>query len=159
MTIPASNPLKPLWSPAKLVRLYPSKFWLWGILGVHLMAVMAVLSSAALLFLKASSVLFVLFSACLCIRQWRAQAIFRVQYLQGDWYLLTDVSLTQCGERQAYKILTWSFWSVWLIVLVLEGGQGKRTYLPLMFDCCQPEEFRWFRVLVKYLLPSEHDHK
>lgn len=84
--------------------------------------------------------------------------MLRVQYQNEHWCLFSKVSSDVDNNEKPllykprYTIVRWYFWSVWLLILVVEDCQGRQRYLPFLSDCCQPDEFRWFRVIVKYYL-------
>jgi hypothetical protein len=141
---------------AKLVRLYPSLWYLRSIILFHIVALTAVCLSAMYLWIKACLVIWVLMSAALFFRQWRRQMVLRVQYVHGYWCLIPEVSSLSPYHPQElahpYKIITWHYWSVWMLVLLLENHQGQPSRLVVVFDSCTADEFRWLRVVVKYLV-------
>jgi hypothetical protein len=51
-----------------------------------------------------------------------------------------------------YQIVSWSYCSQFLLIIRIETERNRLFYLPVMFDSCQPDEFRWLKVVVKYLL-------
>ncbi|MFT6101591.1 MAG: hypothetical protein ACJATV_000021 [Granulosicoccus sp.] len=59
-------------------------------------------------------------------------------------------SLWKTGST--YKIVSWSYCSQFLLVIRIETGRNRLVYLPIMFDSCPPDEFRWIKVVIKYLL-------
>lgn len=144
-----SNPASYSSPSAKLIRLHPSRYYLRGVSALHLCALFAILMSAINGWAKGVLFLFVLFSLLFVIRQWRQQGVLRVQFLHHRWCLLLDGSES---SEPHYKIVTWHFWSVWLLIVEVEDAQGKCCRLPLIFDCCSPDEFRWLRVVIKYYL-------
>jgi hypothetical protein len=114
---------------------------------LHLFALLAVTISAIFWWLKLLLALAVLLSACLFAHQWRQQDILRVQYWHQRWCLLVD------GHSEPkYILVTWSFWTRWLIIVEVDDAKGRRHRLPLFLDCCTTDEFRWLRVIVKYYL-------
>jgi hypothetical protein len=116
---------------------------------LHFLAILSVGISAIWGWLQASLLLLILTHLYLSIRQWQRQPIYRVQYLYGRWCLLNDESP---NVEPVYRLLGWHFWSVYLLIVDVEDAQGKRCRLPLMKDCCQADEFRWLRVVIKYYL-------
>jgi hypothetical protein len=48
--------------------------------------------------------------------------------------------------------VSWSYGSTFLIVVRVEDQHERQRYLPIVNDCCQQDEFRWLRVVIKYLL-------
>jgi hypothetical protein len=116
---------------------------------LHLFAILSVVISAIGGWLQAFLLLFILMHLWRSIRQWQRQPVYRVQYLYGSWCLLVDGSPV---TEPTYKLKRWHFWSVYLLIVEVEDAQGKRCRLPLMMDCCQADEFRWLRVVIKYYL-------
>jgi hypothetical protein len=51
-----------------------------------------------------------------------------------------------------YQVISWSYCSQYLLVIRIETERNRLFYFPVMFDSCHPDEFRWLKVVVKYLL-------
>jgi hypothetical protein len=112
------------------------------------------------LWAKALLVLMLLASLWYFFRQWQRQAVFRVQYLQGYWRLIPAPEPLEAHhhhhkQRPQYKIISWHFFSVYLMILSLEDERGKRRRLTLVCDSCSADEFRWLRVVVKFLVARD----
>lgn len=150
---PTNSASRPI-SPTKLVRLYPSRYYLLAGIALHLFAIFSACVSAIPWWVQGVLLLVVLLSLGLFVREWKNQPVLRVQYQHERWCLFSNISASMKGDEQApmYKILHWHFWSVWLLILVVEDRKGRQRYIPFLSDCCQPDEFRWFRVIVKYYL-------
>jgi hypothetical protein len=59
-------------------------------------------------------------------------------------------SLWKAGST--YQIVSWSYCSQFLLIIRIETERNRLFYLPIMFDSCPPNEFRWLKVVIKYLL-------
>ncbi|MFT5117665.1 MAG: hypothetical protein ACI9NY_001196 [Kiritimatiellia bacterium] len=115
---------------------------------------LGVLFAGLALWTKALLVLALLASLRYFFRQWQRQAVFRVQYIQGYWRLIVESEQLEEQNFQ-YKIVSWHFFSVYLMILSLECEQGKRRRLTIVCDSCSADEFRWLRVVVKFLVARD----
>jgi hypothetical protein len=114
------------------------------------------------LWTKALLVLTLLVSLWYFFRQWQRQPVFRVQYLHGYWRLITEseqlepqpLQYKQCLQ---YKMINWHFFSTYLMILSLEDERGRQRRLAIVCDSCSVDEFRWLRVVVRFLVGKDQD--
>jgi len=99
--------------------------------------------------------------------QYATQPLLRLHRRQSGWHVIVEKlpvlvacrSFKKSGESvdfwcvgDSYRIVSWTYSSVFIVIVRIENKQGKQCYLPILSDCCQPNEFRWLRVVIKYLL-------
>ena len=174
MKIPVSNPrshhpkqhdsfsIRP-----RLVRLTPSNDLWMIVLSIHLLAILAVYLTSLLFIWQLLLTVTVFLSLAYTYLQKIMHPVFRLQHYQDGWYMLVEKvpvatfenALSQwCRQRSfwqqgdAYRIVSWSYRSVLVVVVCVEDKRGRQRYIPIFHDCCQRGEFCWLRVVVKYLL-------
>ena len=174
MKIQASNPQnhKRGSSPgSRLVRLQPSRF-LWIIIRiVHCLVICAIWLAGLSLAIQLSLSLIVSLSLAYAFCQQMTKPSFRVHHRQDSWYLIVEkapasVVFNKLGSLlrlkccyvddgcigDEYRLVGWSYCSVFLAVVQIENRQAQRRHIPIFSDCCEQGEFRWLRVVIKYLL-------
>lgn len=164
-----------------MVRLHPSSYLLYGVMLFHVLAIVAAMITSLPLLIKLGIAACVLVSLINAFRRWSQQSIYRVQFKHKQWCLipegfpeatkelaipeLANSCTDNCSINNSptdntsaeLTIIGWSFWSRYLMILQIKNKVGQMSHWPVFFDACEPDDFRWFRVVVKYLLPVNSD--
>jgi hypothetical protein len=151
----------------KLIRLQPS-LCLWIIIRIiHCLALLAVWSTSLTFIWQLMLSLVIVLSLILAFFQYSRYPSFRLHCRQDGWHLLAEkvpFTIVCAGLKgwfcrvdfwrteSFYRIVSWSYCSTFLVIVRLEDDQGRQRYIPVFSDCCQQDEFRWLRVVIKYLL-------
>jgi hypothetical protein len=151
----------------RLIRLQAS-LCLWVIVRIiHCLAVLAVWSTSLPFIWQIILSLVIVLSLILAFLQYSLYPSFRLHCRQDGWYLLAEKipfsiiyeRLRGCFCRVGfwrtggfYRVVSWSYCSTFLVVVRVEDSEGRQCYIPIFSDCCQQGEFRWLRVVIKYLL-------
>ena len=155
----------------RLVRLQPSRY-LWAIIRiVHFLAICAIWLAGLSLIMQLVLSLLILCSLVYAFCQYAMQPTFRLHYRQESWYLIVEkapVSTIYNRFRSIfrtrfygfedwtvgdqYRLVSWSYCSTFLAVVQIEDKESRQRLLPIVSDCCEQGEFRWLRVVIKYLL-------
>lgn len=151
------QPLKK--ASSQLLRIKPSKCLLVLVTLLHVLIVVSFLSSRlSLAWLQIPIIL-------LCIHlgfywyQWRALPCYRLQFLGEHWCLLQkqkNANSSGLGTKAEARlsIKTCYYWSRFLVVLIVEDEHKKSRpqHIPIVFDCCSKDDFRFIRVTSKAML-------
>ncbi|ODS23018.1 hypothetical protein AB835_11040 [Candidatus Endobugula sertula] len=116
---------------------------------LHTIVLLAILNANLATYAQLLLSLWVL--TCLLIHTlfWCWQPIYQVRYLHRGWWLIVK---GQADRR--YLIVDCYFWSPFLLMLLVENGQGKRKLLPIVFDSCSVDGFRWLRVTTRLIIDA-----
>lgn len=152
---------------AKLVRLHASRYCWLVIASLHFLAFIAVLMSELLFSVQGLLIVVIALSVFYEWWQWRETPILRLQYRHDGWDLIVEKTPMSTHfmalpillrrhkfwmEGNAYRITHWCYCSTLLIVVRIKNDEGVSRYMPIVCDSCDVDEFRWLRVVVKYLL-------
>ena len=151
------QPLKK--ASSQLIRIKPSKCLLALVTLLHVLIVVSFLSSSlSFTWLQIPIIL-------LCIHlgfywyQWRALPCYRLQCLGEHWCLLqnkknADRSGLGTKPQSRLSIKTCYYWSRFLVILIVEGEHktSRPQYIPIVFDCCSKDDFRFIKVISKTML-------
>ncbi len=128
---------------------------------LHLLIMMAILFSH--LSLKWAQIPIVLLALHLgfCWYEWRRLPLYRVQFLAERWHLLKqqqnfDAGALATKEQDRLTIKACYYWTLFLVVLIVEDESmnARQQYMPIPFDCCSAQEFRFIKVMSKTMLAT-----
>lgn len=153
---------------ARLVRFYPSRILLSVIMLLHVGAVCSTLITSLSGPIKAGVILLLLVSAANAYIRYVNTPCLTLRRNQGEWWLMPNTAREEnrgivqksllfsfnsiWGCHSPRRIMAWSYCSRYLVILCVSDKQNQLHYLPIAFDSCRQEEFRWFRVVVKYFV-------
>jgi hypothetical protein len=146
---------------AQLIRIKPSRFLLTIVTLLHVLIAMSFSSSSLpLIWAQIPIVL-------LCIHLgfywycWRLLPTYRLQYLAERWHLLKKqksigIDNLAAKEEARLSIKACYYWSRCLVVLIVEDEDLKSSpqYIPIVFDCCNKDDFRFIKVMSKSMLAA-----
>jgi hypothetical protein len=146
---------------AQVIRIKPSKCLLMLVSCLHLLIVTSFLSSH--LSLEWAQIPIILLSLHLGLYwyQWRRLPRYRLQYLAERWCFRKqqrniDVDVLETKEETLLPIMTCYYWSRFLVVLIVqdESKSARQQYMPILYDSCSAQEFRFIKVMSKTMLAS-----
>jgi hypothetical protein len=84
-----------------------------------------------------------------------------LQYLAERWCFRKqqrniDVDVLETKEETLLPIMTCYYWSRFLVVLIVqdESKSARQQYMPILYDSCSAQEFRFIKVMSKTMLAS-----
>lgn len=144
---------------AQLIRIKPSKLLLALVTLLHVLIVMSFLSSSLSPAWLQVPIITLSIHLGLYLHQWRELPYYRVQYLGECWCLLQqqrNLAAENLEAKMEVRLLinTCYYWSRFLVVLIVEDEHRKSRpqYIPIVFDCCSKDDFRFIRVMSKTML-------
>ncbi len=113
--------------------------------------VSVLLASFAIVWVDIVFILSLVISLVRFLVHWCSQPVWRLQHRNGQWHFINEDDHSAYFS-QSLLIKRWVFWSTHLLILQTESPQGIKVALPIWYDCCSQEDFRWLRVCVKHMM-------
>jgi len=128
---------------------------------LHLLIIMSFLSSHLSLGWAQLPIILLSLHLGLYWYQWRRLPRYRLQFSAERWHLLKqqrnfDVDALETEEQVRLPIKACYYWSRFLVVLIVddESINARQQYMPILYDCCSAQEFRFIKVMSKTMLAS-----
>jgi hypothetical protein len=128
---------------------------------LHLLIIMALLSSHLSLEWAQIPIVLLALHLGLYWYQWRRLLRYRLQFSAERWHLLKqqrnfDADALAINEQARLTIKACYYWTRFLVVLIVEDESmnPQQQYMPILYDCCSAQEFRFIKVMSKTMLAS-----
>ncbi|MGS2718197.1 protein YgfX [Eionea flava] len=152
---------------ARLVRLSPS-LRLFGIaLLLHITALFCLVLSSIPVVVVAMGLLLLCISLFNLFYRYISMPLLSLHHIHGDWLLMPEAQQRAkyygnnvWSQEGAFSLVGWSYCSRFLLILSVQSAEGRLRYLPVAFDSCRSDEFRWLKVVIKYMVsPPNHSDR
>lgn len=156
----------------RLVRLAPSLILLGVTLLLHITALLCLLMSSIPMGVVYVSILLLCLSLLHLLYQYWSMPLLSLHYTDGDWQLMPeshqlshlpsshqgnktwgrDLFSRSSFDHNYFNLVGWAYCSRFFIILRVQSAEGRLRYLPVAFDSCRQDEFRWLKVIIKYFI-------
>ena len=118
---------------------------------LHSAAVISILLTSFSFWLQAVLIVVLGIHFAMVCHRWRCFSEYQLKYYQGSWCLFAPVV-----PSQHLTVSRCYYWSRYMVILQVSNVSGRMACFPLMYDCCNADDFHLIRIMTKSTLSPFH---
>ncbi|MGH1485897.1 MAG: protein YgfX [Cellvibrionaceae bacterium] len=121
---------------------------------LHIAAVISILLTRFPLWLQSIVIVGLFIHFGILCHRWRRFPAYQFKLHQGEWCLSDPIAPSQhLNVDHCY------YWSRYMVILQVSNVFDRSIYFPIMYDCCDADDFHRIRIITKSTLNSIKSNK